>query len=435
MNVVMNAFERLVGSRSSARMLPRRSLAGAVSLVVAIAVLFGSASAHAFERPVHEQITKLALKSWSPRVSARVAEANLAQDNFCNKSDAHHFNDCAFSASSAFIREQYAAIVVAVAAAERHAEANCETEQCPNLDAAAQAFGAILHAIQDFYAHSNWLLVDDRLAFGDWGEFPLIRGQLGGHVVLEGDVAVPPTGGLRSGAVGNIIDGLAGGVCSRGSEWGHWDRNGGLHNDNSERPNFERAFALAQRQTEHEVRRLEHLLGARASEYLRRQWSAGAPLVSKNVSPEEPLPAARQQREGTAFSSSWWWGIHAGGGAALTLPDGKPDWSGGGVAYLDVRALHWGVLVGVSELPLRRLRASVVGRVGRFGGPTFGLSVDAPVGFDEPPTGLVVAGYELMPVGALLIGSLATANVTLGAGIAQGSTFTSEVRGTLGLLF
>lgn len=416
-------------------MLPPSGGALALGLGVAAMVLLVSASGRGFERPVHEQITKLALKGWSPRVSAQVAGANLAQDNFCNKRDAYHFNDCAFAASSVFIRERYAAIVAAVDAAERHAEANCETTRCPNLDVAAQSFGAILHAIQDFYAHTNWLLVDDSLAFGDLGEFPQISGRLGGHVVLEGDVEAPPPDGLRSGSVGNIIDGLAGGVCSRGSEWGHWDSNGGLHNDNSERPNFERAFALAKRQTEHEAWRLESLLEEHTRDYLRRQWAAGAPLMVAAVSPSDSLPPPRPQRAGSAFSTNWWWGVHAGGGVAVTLPDGKSDWSGAGAAYLDLRVLHWGVLIGVSELPLRRFRAGVVGRVGRFGGPTFGLSVDAPVAFDERPTGLVVVGYELMPVGAFLFSSLATANLTLGAGLARGDTFTSEVRGTVGFLF
>lgn len=437
MHTTMNALDTLTRSAGGLGTL-RRSSRGcrrALRLLVLAAGLLGSAPAEAFERPIHDQLTKLVLKDWSSRVVTQVAQANLEQDNLCNKSDAHHFNDCAFAASSTFIRERYAAVVVAVTAAEQQGEANCSAAPCPNLDAAARAFGAILHAIQDFYAHSNWLFVDAQLAFGELGEFPEIRGQLGGHVVLEGDLAAAPADGLLSGSVGNIIDGLGGGVCSRGLEWGHWDSDGGLHNDNAKRPNFERAFALAQRQTEHEVRRLESLLGQRARDYLRSQWSAGAPLASGDVAPSRGLPALRSQPRGSLFSSSWWWGVHIGGGAVLELPAGKTDWSGGGVAYLDVRAMHWGVLIGVSELPLERVRASLVGRVGRFGGPTLGLSVDAPIGFDERPTGLAVAGYELVPAGAFLFGSLATANLTLAAGIAHGNTFTSEVRATAGFLF
>ncbi len=95
----------------------------------------------------HRQITTQALQG---QVSARALDAiirsNVRQDNLRGQigHPEYHFDDNAFTASWAYVDEQRALILATVAA---------RREPKP----AWMGFGRLTHAVQDFYAHSNYL--------------------------------------------------------------------------------------------------------------------------------------------------------------------------------------------------------------------------------------------------------------------------------------
>lgn len=80
-------------------------------------------------------------------------ECNKNQDNFFgNLFDAEkHFDGCCFKEGIDYINKQWKKI-------ETLSKNRCDSE---NLREILCAFGKILHAIQDFYAHSNWVETHD----------------------------------------------------------------------------------------------------------------------------------------------------------------------------------------------------------------------------------------------------------------------------------
>ncbi len=120
----------------------------------------------AFDVDVHEDITRRAMRRFPIPTLSVVSASNRAQDAVRNKYDARHFNDCAFFDASGWIRRQYQNTLDALQSARDHDETSCEFTPCPHLEEAAAHFGALLHTIQDFYAHSNWVSVAPDLGTG-----------------------------------------------------------------------------------------------------------------------------------------------------------------------------------------------------------------------------------------------------------------------------
>ena len=97
--------------------------------------------------PNHEDVTRAGLSFLRPEILAAVTAANVATDVEFALVNANHFDDCNFSGGSKVVASSEAAAVNALQ---------------PGLDLTAQAvaivnFGRALHAVQDFYAHSNWI--------------------------------------------------------------------------------------------------------------------------------------------------------------------------------------------------------------------------------------------------------------------------------------
>lgn len=63
-----------------------------------------------------------------------------------------HFDNCRFQGSTVLLREHYDVILEAL-----DADAGPYSPDSPAWDVAMKQFGFILHAVQDFYAHSNWV--------------------------------------------------------------------------------------------------------------------------------------------------------------------------------------------------------------------------------------------------------------------------------------
>jgi hypothetical protein len=95
----------------------------------------------------HIAVTTQALKGLvSQRALGAILRANIAQDNLRGQigHPEYHFDNNAFEAGRAYIEEQRRTIL------KVHAEG-------AEINPAWEAFGRLTHAVQDFYAHSNYL--------------------------------------------------------------------------------------------------------------------------------------------------------------------------------------------------------------------------------------------------------------------------------------
>jgi len=121
-----------------------------VLLFILLFLVFNNDSVSAFPARwpfnVHEQITADALKTtpWDDRPSLSiVAIANRGQDRSPNtKKNEYHFDNCKFKESLDYIIAQRKIVVD-----------NARNNPLESV----RAFGRLLHAVQDFYAHSNWI--------------------------------------------------------------------------------------------------------------------------------------------------------------------------------------------------------------------------------------------------------------------------------------
>jgi hypothetical protein len=102
-------------------------------------------TAHAFSAQFHQEITRKALtpRGWTVEAIAdvNVGDLNTDDDEFYNH--AGHFDSEAFEAGSARLRAKL--------------DASVEELHKGNLREAREQFGRGFHAIQDFFAHSNFI--------------------------------------------------------------------------------------------------------------------------------------------------------------------------------------------------------------------------------------------------------------------------------------
>lgn len=130
--------------------------------------------------PVHEQITSEALSFLTPSALSVVQEWNVNVDVFDIATGLqhpeHHFDGSAFSQSVAFINSEYHDAVE-----KMNPAAHPRTGEIVD---AMKHFGTLLHPVQDFYAHTNWIenvtrvydkdeepLVDTHMTYWDQGKF------------------------------------------------------------------------------------------------------------------------------------------------------------------------------------------------------------------------------------------------------------------------
>lgn len=229
--------------------------------------------------PNHEQITADGLPFLRPEIVLALQAANASTDVEFFLFSANHFDDCNFSGGSHVVSSSEAEAV-------GHLD---PADPSPEGDAAAiVAFGRALHALQDFYAHSNWVelgatgLVDSSLS-----SFPTLTGytqlQPSGVVIVEGEppagvkinrraddpypgeavvnVRLPGTKKLP-GLISGMVDYEAGNSCPMHAQMTHEE----LNKDHSDEPGREtqhaQAKALATQQTHHEWCRLVALTQA-----------------------------------------------------------------------------------------------------------------------------------------------------------------------------
>jgi hypothetical protein len=243
------------------------------TLLLAAAAMLGSTPAFAFKQDNHVAINSSALDFLTDSVRGRLAKRTHELDKVGGKFagvDKYHFNDCDFSGASRQIRQGYDDLLKALGA--------------KNQAAAQDSFGNILHAVQDFYAHSNWVesgqetLVDGTL--GPWtelkpwtpqGDLMFVQGSVPASTKVkrtgtEHTVTVTKDGKTYKGIVtGWVAVKMQCPVSSTFRPVGHWDVKSvgkGLHKDEPRRAGYEKARKVAAAQTQHEWCRLR-TLGAR----------------------------------------------------------------------------------------------------------------------------------------------------------------------------
>jgi len=246
---------------------------GALCALVLLLLSFGATPARGFETqfpgltfaPIHQDMTGIALNFLRPNVLDDIVDEHRFVETRFALDSSYHFDNCAFFESTQNINGLYFRAIGDLNPA------------APDLEDAPDAFGQLLHPVQDFYSHSNWIelgkktLVDN--GFGFWitfGQLSIVQGV----VVVEGTDA--DFGNLGVGLVvdrvrnivkvvspgGQISDGLVSGTfgggegCPESASISH----DALNKDGPLRPRHGPARALATTQTAHEWCRLVNLV-------------------------------------------------------------------------------------------------------------------------------------------------------------------------------
>ena len=232
--------------------------------------------------PNHEAITALGLSFLRPEILTALKVANVSTDVEFLLNNANHFDDCNFSGGSAVVAGSQAEAVEAL----DPSAISPETEL-----AAIRAFARSLHALQDFYAHTNWIeLGGDQLIDRSIGPFSklapystipssgfiVIQGPKPKHAALSRDARAPyPVNAVVSakvakdrapGLISGTVDYEAGNFCPKPVAMSHDELNKDKSSNVGRTEQFEAAKTLAILQTEHEWCRLAALTRARWGE-------------------------------------------------------------------------------------------------------------------------------------------------------------------------
>jgi hypothetical protein len=228
--------------------------------------------------PNHEEITAAGLSFLRAEVLTAIQAADVATDAEFFLVSANHFDDCNFTGGSE---------VVSSSQAEAVAELN---PSLPPIEAdlrAIRAFGRSLHALQDFYAHTNWIelggevLVDSSLSpfpslspystVASTG-FVIVQGPKPKRAALTRDEAAPYPdsavvrvridGTWAPGLMSGTVDYEPGNFCPPAVAMTHEELNKDKSTNLGRVQQYEAAMALAILQTEHEWCRLRALTRA-----------------------------------------------------------------------------------------------------------------------------------------------------------------------------
>ncbi|MDF3070355.1 MAG: hypothetical protein K0R38_5956 [Polyangiaceae bacterium] len=233
--------------------------------------------------PNHEEITASALSFLKPEIVIALQAANVATDVQFFLVNANHFDDCNFTGGSQVVRASEAEAVAALAPDQAPVEGDV---------LAIRAFGRALHALQDFYAHTNWIeLGGETLVDRSLGAFPVLGAYSTipstGFVVVQGPK--PPSaalsrdeaasypksavvsvklGGPRhakarsAGLISGTVDYEPGNFCPASVAMTHEELNKDKSSLVERSQQYEAAKTLAILQTEHEWCRLRALASA-----------------------------------------------------------------------------------------------------------------------------------------------------------------------------
>ena len=175
-------------SKRASRWLVPAAVVGGMLIA---AIVTDTHSASAFSTAIHERITRNAFPFMTDHVLNTIVDGNEDEDQGAEADLAErHAQNCRFRDSAAYINMRYRQVVDAL----REPQVN-DPNRAPRL------FGHLLHGIQDFYSHSNWIstppeglgirgrLFDSGLGF--WPQPAPYSRLFDDVVVIEGD---PPQG-------------------------------------------------------------------------------------------------------------------------------------------------------------------------------------------------------------------------------------------------
>ncbi len=232
--------------------------------------------------PNHEEITATGLSFLRPDILTSLQVANVATDVEFVLVSANHFDDCNFTGGSEVVSMSQTEAVAFL-------DPSAVTPETELL--AVNAFARSLHALQDFYAHTNWIesggevLVDSSLeAFPTLSPYSVLPGS--GFVVVQGPKpkhaalarnadAPYPTSALVTvklgrkrapGLISGTVDYEAGDFCPASVAMSHEELNKDKSTVVGRLQQHEAAKTLAILQTEHEWCRLRALTHAQWGE-------------------------------------------------------------------------------------------------------------------------------------------------------------------------
>jgi len=267
----------------------------------------------AFSGTIHKGINEEALGFLTQDVYHETLDEHLYVDTALQFAAFFHFDSCSFSDSKVVINLEYVRAL------------NALNPDAPDLEDAPDAFGQILHVIQDFYPHANWVemgktnLVEPGLSFWPTAFDPF--STLDGTIVLQGEELPPGYSAVLNGKIptvttpaGEELPGLITGAtyffddCIDELTLNHWDDNftpgtlpfdsdpgepgynTGLNKDGPSRVGYTEARTLAVKQTVHEFCRLGELVfdryQTRGVDYLFANWvadGAAATMACPNI--------------------------------------------------------------------------------------------------------------------------------------------------------
>lgn len=228
--------------------------------IVLITILLFSTIAHpinAFESLIHGDITDESLGFLRSDVLDKISSTSVDVDA-TNKGPKFHLHNCDFQDATENINSLYDQLV---------------TNIQNNIDA-PETFGMLLHPAQDFYAHSNWVELgrNDLIDNGD-GKWIVLKPfqEYKGVIILQVEVKNDIPEGYTISENDKVVDvssqsenhpGLIS-TTVRDKDFCPEDvalDHDILHKDNSDRPGYDQARALAKAQTIHEWCRLTNLV-------------------------------------------------------------------------------------------------------------------------------------------------------------------------------
>lgn len=255
--------------------------------------------------PNHEQITEIGLSFLRGEVLTALQAADVATDVEFFLVSANHFDDCNFSGGAQVVKTSQAEAVAWL----DPSNATVETDLL-----AIRAFGRSLHAVQDFYAHTNFVeLGGAALLDATFGPFPNLTPYSTlpgtGFVIVQGskppraaltrddDAAYPGSARVRaklaktwaSGLISGTVDYEPGNFCPASVAMSHDELNKDKSTNVERSAQYEAAKTLAILQTEHEWCRLRALT--------RAQWgNAGTARLDTWVATDAAAPACEEGR-------------------------------------------------------------------------------------------------------------------------------------------
>lgn len=228
------------------------------------------------KEPNHETITSSAFDFLKPEILAALVVANVETDVQFALVNANHFDDCNFSGGSQVVASNQAAAVEYLNPASTSQE---------SLARAIAHFARSLHALQDFYAHTNWVeLGGDVLVDQSTSAFPTLSPyssvSSSGFVIVQGPkpkngalnrkteapyptnaIVTVKLGKVRSpGLISGTVDYEEGDFCPPAVAMTHEELNKDQSTTTGRATQHEAAKALAIAQSRHEWCRLNALV-------------------------------------------------------------------------------------------------------------------------------------------------------------------------------